>query len=168
MAAPRRRQHQGPRGRLMLCGAIVCAVVTGTAAAAPRTALPAAEPLPGELLGRWFDLVSSEGVITSEPQIHMYCADGVRFSYGSKGTRTGRYTYRSGELCEEGTGWRYCNRLRKTPEGFGLSAAGGEAVVTRFVHVESGPPEPRCLQSIAREELTAPLALPPTRAKRSR
>lgn len=166
MAVRRRRRPLGLRCLMLGC-AIVCATIAGGGLAPARPA-PADEPLPGALLGRWFDLVASEVVITSNPEIHMYCPDGVRFWYGHKGIRVGRYTYRHGELCDEGTGWRYCARLRKTPEGYGLSGVGDQVTAIRFVRTEAAPPEPRCLQSIAREELIEPLGLPPTKANRSR
>lgn len=142
--------------------AIALVIAPGAAPAAPA---PAEVALPAPLLGRWFDLVAGDVVINSEPQIYMYCPDGRVVLYGMKGLRSWRYAYRGGELCEEGGSWRACRSLRKTPDGYGLSVIGRDAVAVRFVPTEAGPHVPGC-STVGREELVTPADMQRDRWKR--
>lgn len=158
-----RRMPSGPHLVVAVAAVFAGAIGGSSAWGEPRPqAAQSDEPLPTELLGRWFRLDPPGLVVTSEPHIYMFCAAGNWFAQGSKGTRSGRYTFREGELCREMSGWRDCARLEKSLDGYSLEAEGQPpGAGMRFVPAPGagmGPPE--CLHSLPREERVAPSRLP--------
>jgi hypothetical protein len=142
----------------ILAGAFIAATLGAAAPAGSED--EAAAGLPAELLGWWIDFVSPELVITSEPQIYLFCPGGDWFSYGSKGTRPGRYSYRDGELCQQMGGWRGCKRLEKTVEGYVLrGATPRESARIKVLDQSVGPASP-CAQTLDTVEPMKPWSLP--------
>jgi hypothetical protein len=92
--------------------------------------IPAIHEVP---VNDWLEFATKD-VVTSEPTLELFCANGRWFVRGRRHSNSGTYTLSDGKLCVSYPGGKFCRDLSRSPTGDLLASENGRnAAIVRAV-----------------------------------